>query len=170
MIEVKLNWNEVNACASVGVLRFIAPIRQGQNNRYGAQNDWTNDINSCIAEMAVAKTTNQYWHGAPAQYEGSNRDQVQSKIKNDVGQNLEVRTSRTNKLIVRSGDNDENYYVFVTWPKWTKEGCSVTIAGGLRARDAKQDKYIETFGKNRPACFAVPLSNLIDAHTVLGVD
>lgn len=171
MITVQLNWNEVEIAADAGKLRFIAPIRQGQNNRYGARNDWTNDIHSCLAELAVAKATNQYWHAAPAQYDGSNLLQERSKIKNDVGEDLEVRTSRTNKLIVRSGDKDERLYVLVSWPKWTKDGCVLSILGGMRAWEAKKDKYVETFGRdNRPPCFAVPPSDLVAPESFLNID
>jgi hypothetical protein len=170
LINVSLSMNEVRIAAAVGVERYIRPIEQGQNNRYGAQNDWTNDINSCIAELAVAKATNQYWHAAPAQYEGSDRSQTRSKITNDVGVAMEVRTSRTGKLIVRSGDKDDRFYIFVTWPKWTKDGCSVSILGGLRAKDAKRDEFIETFGKSgRPPCYAVPADRLIPTDQLFGL-
>lgn len=158
MITVSLNWNEVEMAADVGKLRFIIPIRQENRNRYGATNSWDNDITSCIAEMAVAKYSNQYWHASPA---------IESKkITNDVGESLEVRTSRTNKLLVRSGDKDDRIYFGVSWPKWTKDGCSVNLLGGMLGKEAKQDKWLETFGNNRPPVFAVPPGMLIPPEEI----
>jgi hypothetical protein len=158
VIEVKLDWNEVRFAADAGMRRFITPIMQGNQNRYGAQNSWDNDISSCLSELAVAKYTGKYWHASPAVHSRN--------ITNDVGESLEVRCSRTGKLIIRSGDKAERMYILVLWPEWSKNGCTLKIVGGMKAQDARQDKWIDAPQGRTPAHF-VPASELIPAEQIL---
>jgi hypothetical protein len=157
-VTVGLNWNEVRNAANAGMERFIRPIQQGNKNQYGAKNSLDNDFAGCLAEMAVAKYLGKYWHASPA---------VDArKITNDVGDLLEVRCSRTGKLIIRDRDKAERMYVNVLWPEWTDQGCKMTIIGGMLANDARQDKWLDAPAGRPPAHF-VPQSALIPAEQIL---
>lgn len=143
---VRLAWFEVETCAHAGVRRRIESIRRGTKDAPGFNrtDKWDIDIAGACGEMAVAKVLDKYWDAA-----------VNTFHRGDVGK-LQVRTSRqeTPFLIVQKHNSDDDIFVLVqgTAPDYK-------VLGWLSGKQAKQKKYLRTFG-NRPPVFAVPPKNL----------
>lgn len=104
-------WEYEHAYA-VGIRRFTenwgkADASYYQNNN--KEEDRNAQAASAICELAVAKYTNQYWHGSV--WDGRKH----SKYKNmpDVGRNIEVRRVRTQSgPAVREKDLDRNLIIW----------------------------------------------------------
>ena len=83
---VCLTDHELGVAAVVGILRRLSAVDRGRPAAYGYSNrdPWTSDIESCRAEMAVAKYLNQYWHPLAGSLD---------TIVADVGTEIQVRST-----------------------------------------------------------------------------
>lgn len=141
--KVSLELNEVLMAATVGVMRRLASIKRNLKGTAGQPDDnrWQIDVEGACGEMAVAKALGIHWNGSINTF----------KRGGDVG-DLQVRASQkhNNCLIVRSGDRDEDVFIFVTGlaPEYL-------VHGWIVGKDAKQEKYLKA-PNGREAAFFVP--------------
>ena len=152
-MEVNLTFFEVYLAAQAGAMRRIEAIKKGRPDKYGEPSSplWDVDIESCCAEMAVAKTTGFYW--SPAVNDPKT-------LPGDVGP-IQVRSTsyKSGHLLLHKADDDAQIFVLAIGrsEKWN-------IAGWLHARDGKKKEYWredvrDSKGKVRPAFF-VPQTSL----------
>ena len=146
--EIKLTTADLYLAAQAGIMRRISAIKNKRQERYGtpAEDLWGNDIESCIAEMLVARAFNVNW----TPYADDPRT-----IKADVGENIQVRSTRRNDgcLLLHPHDKDDQLFVLVTG-----SGVNKTIKGCIKGADAKKPKYWRE-STGRP-CYFVPQSAL----------
>lgn len=106
-----------------------------------------NDINSCCAEMAVAKFYNLHWEAVV--------DNPSKDLMGDVGSVLEVRSTwrRSGRLILHRRDRDDFPFILAIGkgPHWI-------LAGWMWGEEGKKQKYWDG-GMPRP-CYAVPQQDL----------
>jgi len=126
-IFVSITDKECFDAAQVGLVRRIVSCNKGFADRKKQCNtNWEQDIEGAIGEMVLAKHLNIKWNKG-----------VNTFHDPDVG-SFQVRTTQylNGKLIVRAWDSDDDVYVLVvgTYPKYY-------ICGGIRGKDAKQDKW-----------------------------
>jgi hypothetical protein len=145
MIDVTLEPYEIALAADVGVRRQLAALEAHLPDAFGfAGAGWSEHVEGAGGELAFAKATKRYWNGS-----------VNTFKNGDVG-TVQVRTRRDPKydLLVRPGDSDDDAFVLVigTIPKF----C---VVGWLYGREAKQEKWLRTYG-NRPAAYFVPQAAL----------
>jgi len=144
MVQIEFTPSELEHAAFGGFRRRLDAIQRNGQPRYGLQADdpWGFDINSAIAEAAVARWLNLYWStgriGAP-----------------DVGTSVEVRSTHRldGCLLLHPPDRDDAPYVLVTGT-----GLTRNIIGWITGRHGKQQKWWRT-DTGRPAFF-VPQSAL----------
>lgn len=137
-MKVTLSPPEMIVAAQVGVMRRVKAITVNRKPRYGFdQEPWGSDIESCGAEMAVAKVVGSYW--SPDMVPGPG----------DVG-DIEVRSSPKPdaRLILHEQDSDEALFVLVT-------GClpEFEIVGAIVGAEGKKQSYWTDPGTGRPAFF-----------------
>jgi hypothetical protein len=144
MVEMKLSPVEMTFAAVVGAIRQIQALRDGLPDRHGCsgENGWTHHIEGALGEYVVAKALGITWTG----HAGVFHDVA------DVGIDVEVRTRSRHDydLIVREQDRPDRFYVLVTG-----RAPSFRIRGFIYGGEAKEPKWIKTYG-NRPPAFFVP--------------
>jgi len=143
MTDVLLTWGEVRLAALAGVDQVIYSRSRRARHAYGAANDdaWQISIQGQLAEYAVAKALDAFWHAAK---------DVGPRV-GDVGR-LEVRATlrQGGSLIVHESDPDEACFVLVTG-----DAPTLRLVGWLRGADAKQPRYWRTDVRH-PAFFVPP--------------
>ena len=149
--NVKLTYAEILEAAISGVMRQVENLKDQKRNAHGAKNNnaWDLHINGCIGERAVAKCLNLYWPGK-GDFRGLDVGGVQT--------GFDVRQSRHSNghLIVHKEDEDDRFIYFITG-----EFGEYVVHGGMKAGDAKQEKWwTEKANNGRPAYF-VPQDCLI---------
>lgn len=116
MILVELEPWEYEWASHVGARRFIENWEKADAAHYDRnrmEDDRTAQVAACVAELAVAKITNQYWSG---HVWAGNRHQ-ENKHLADVGHNIEVRRVRTSrKAAVRKRQLGKGLVLFVAQP------------------------------------------------------
>lgn len=155
-LKVQLTPFEVAMAAQVGCRRQIESLIKGLKPAYGASPEgaWSIHIEGACGEIAVAKAMGVYWDGS-----------VNTFGKPDiVGSSLQIRTrSKENyDLIVRTKDKDDEVMVLVTGIAPIFE-----IRGWMVARDAKQHRFLQTYG-GRDAAYFVPSKELKPIEELAG--
>jgi hypothetical protein len=156
-VRVTLEWYETELAIDVGVRRSVSSWKKNRKHSAGLKPTslFDLDVRGAAAECAVAKALGIYWDGSVDTF----------KTKADLGENIEIRSTKTNppKLIVRPNDGAEKIYVCVQ-DEWL-EGQRPTylIHGWMTGTEAMDDQYLTNFGrKDRPPCYGVPAENLHD--------
>jgi hypothetical protein len=111
-------------------------------------------VEGAAGELAVAKALNVEWDATVNTFKGVA----------DILADIEVRTrSRSDyDLIVRSDDDDNKTFVLVI-----RKGPKVfETIGWIKAKDAKQEQWVKTYG-SRPPAFFVPKSALHDMEKII---
>lgn len=144
---VVLDYWEILMGQTVGCHRRMESINRGETNKVQNKDfGWHTDIESTLAEIAVAKYLNIYWGG-----------HVNSFKAPDVGP-YQVRHTQHKKgrLIIRDNDPPEEIYVLVTGthPKYT-------IRGYMRGIDGMKPEYRDNpIKKPNAEAWCVPQSVL----------
>lgn len=131
-MDVTLTADEVISAASVGVFRRTMSMfgrRKPQHYRSPTNDEWSTEVESACAELAVAKALRKYWSGL---------ESVPGKASRyDVGV-LNVRHSAypTGHCILYPEDNDEDTIVLVTG-----RSPSFRLSGWIRALDGKSPEF-----------------------------
>lgn len=146
---VTLTWAECQAGITAGAMRRLRRIRAGAADRHGlvlTDNDWTNQIEACAAEIAVAKHLDTYW-----------ADSWQPDYDGDVGHGTQVRwTPRADgRLILHKSDPGEHLFYLVRGAIPTFD-----VVGFISGESGKIEKYWTDPGTGRPAYF-IPDTDLI---------
>lgn len=135
MIEVKLTPDELYQAAAVGAHRRITCIfnRHKQQHYDSPKGDeWATEIESCCAEIAVAKFLNKYWSGGV--FDGS-------RAEFDVdGRQVRHTPYHSGCLIIYPEDDPNSKYVLVTGkaPDYKVRGW---VIGGEVQRLGKEHEY-----------------------------
>lgn len=151
-MEVTLTPEEMLQASVTGARRRILALEQGRKDRYGWGNMdyWGIDIEGCLAELAAAKAMGLYWGGIS----DSARDE------GDIN-GIEVRSTKYKKgsLILHPDDPDERVFILVVGA-----APEYNVAGWIRAKHGKKDKWWQERQKGRP-CYFVPQDALKDVST-----
>jgi hypothetical protein len=118
-----------------GVLRRIHSIKDGlKSSHFGLPiekrgDTWGIEVESSLAEIAVAKALRMYWDGGTNTFK-----------RGDVG-NLQVRWTSypTGKLLVRQSDKDDEIFILVIG-----RTTDFNVTGWAYGKEAKQDKWKQT--------------------------
>jgi len=151
--EVELNEYAFRQAEFAGKLRRESAISKGRPEPRGTPPSdlLQNDIDSCCAEMAVAKFYNLHWEAVV--------DNPSKDLMGDVGSVLEVRSTslETGRLILHKPDKDDFPFVLAIG-----EGRRWKLAGWMWGRDGKMDKY---WNERMPRpCYTVPQRDLKDCR------
>ena len=148
-IKVTLTGFELFQAAMVGAKRYIESLRmdlpQRPGFRPGEVNRMDVDFEGACGELAVAKALGMYWGGTVNTFQSGG----------DLGNGIEVRTTRFHCLIIRPKDKDDVPYVLVKG-----QAPHYEIAGWMLGRDGKQEKYLKTFDPEKPPAYFVPRKDL----------
>ena len=119
---VRLEWYEVLGGSTIGLHRQIEAMRiHPQSERRYTADRWGRDVESALAEVAVAKSLGIYWNMS-----------VNTGKAPDVGRYQVRHTERQDgKLIIRPRDADDGIYILVTGqaPDYQIHGWIVGSAG-----------------------------------------
>ncbi|MGY3130081.1 hypothetical protein ACVWZM_000763 [Bradyrhizobium sp. USDA 4501] len=152
MIPVELSWSEVWFAINAGVMRRLNAVRNGRKELYQvhAAASWNEDINGCIAELALAKYLGVFWSGTVGRIDLP-----------DVGR-LEVRSKieTQHRLVVRKSDDDAKLCVSVLVGIPTCQLC-----GWMLAQDAKRSEWLLA-DPGKPDRFFVPNAELHPVETL----
>ena len=153
VVEIYLEKYELYIGAIVGIRRHISSINSKKMNAVGNPNfNWSIDIESSCAEMAVAKALGFYWDNSVGTYKEA-----------DIKPDIQVRQTEKEdgKLIVRPDDSDSDKYVLVTG-KWGK----FKIHGWLYGEEAKIERFIFKGYNGMPDAWFVPQQELRDLNEI----
>lgn len=152
MIPVELTWAELWLAINAGVLRRLNGVRYRREEPYGARPTaaWNDDINGCIAELALAKYLGIFWSGTVGRLDLPDVGTLQVRSKVEVQHRL---------VVLRSDDDDKPFVsVLVTVPV-----CH--LCGWMFAKDAKKDGWLLP-DPPKPDRFFVPNDALQPIHTL----
>jgi hypothetical protein len=158
MKKIILSWQEFEVVSGVGVRQCFSSWKKGSRDAHGfnAHSLFDHTITALGAEFAVAKSLNKLWSGNYDQY----------KKLADVGENIEVRHTRSNppKLILRPNSDEkmnQRHFFLVTSDIKAGEYPCYYIHGHIKGEDGMKDEYLNDLGyPDRPKCWAIPTSEL----------
>lgn len=150
MIEVKLTWAECDLAALAGAKRRLLALHDRRGAAYGFKetDTWGSDIESCAAELAVARYLGLYWT-AWARRPGD--------VKADVGEDVQVRRRGQPgwDLLLHEADHDEHRFVLVTG-----QMPDFALHGWIFGAEGKVPEFWgDPYSTGRP-CFWVPQAAL----------
>ena len=145
-MKIILSSAEIMIASQVGIMRQIEDIKANKKSFSGEKPElaWQRHIEGALTECAMAKYLNVYWS-------------KQSWLHPDVG-NIDVRSTHWEHGYLRiepKDNNDRKFYLL------TGLNGTYTMRGWIYAKDAKQDKYLKTYDKEREMKYFVPQSDLI---------
>src|SRR4029453_15200055 len=149
VIEIELTFLEVGQAAYVGVQRHLRSLAKNRRQANGLMQEhtepWSIDIEGAAAELAVARTVNQFWSASSEAFGPA-----------DVGGRIQVRwaDSDAKRLIVHESDPDDHVFVFVVG----RAPC-YRVMGWIIGKDAKRPEWFGT-PNSRPPCYWVPIEHL----------
>ena len=140
-----------------GATRRLSALYRGRNDVEGLcpeADRWDLDIESAMAEMAVAKAFNLYWRG------------VSGVAAIDVGE-YQVRSTyhQDGCLRLTDHDRDEEKFVLVV-----TDCPNFRIVGWIKAGDGKKPKYFLKKRPDRPPVYWVPQKDLLPLETLENVN
>ena len=152
MIEITLTKWECAQAAIVGVLRQTEAIGRNLKSKLPSSNPFQIHCEGACGEMAASKAIDRYWSGSVNTF----------KNGGDIGEKVQVRTASKpdGKLVVRSDDRDDDYFILVTG-----QAPTYYVHGWLLGKDAKKAKYLDNPAGRGEAWF-VPQSDLRPLDTL----
>ena len=149
MISVSLNYWECVTAANVALNRKLASrFKKLKQRTFGkkGRDDWKDDIEGAMAEMAFCKHFGMYWDGSVNTF----------KMPDVPNTNIQIRSTDRNlgRLIIREGDPANDLYILVVGliPNYK-------IIGGLFAHQGKLDEFIDN-PNNQSPCWMIPQDKL----------
>ncbi len=146
VIKITLTEDEMYLAVSVGTRRQLHSLFHAGDKPHfvPAMGEWEKAIQSCGAELAVAKHLGLYWDGV-------------TMFSGDDIKNIGVRWSTTNSLYIYKKDDPESKYILVqgTGPNYLIQGWCPGVSA---------DKRGTWNDKLRMACWDVPIGNLRDLN------
>lgn len=148
--------DEWKLCCQVGIDRAVSAIKKNLKDSVNRKKTWLDDLSyhimGTVGELAASKVIGVQWTGSV--------DTFKSESDFPGGVEIRFRSNPEHDLIVRE-DRDDSRMVLV---RGLPPGV-VEVAGWILARDAKQEKWKQTYGNLRPAFF-VPASELNPMETL----
>ena len=156
MINVSLNYWECFTAASVALNRKLeSKFKNLKNSTFGKQNkdEWKNDIEGALTEMAFCKAFGMYWDGSVNTFKNPDVPDTPIQIRG-----TEYNTGR---LIIRENDPVNDLYILVVGsiPNYK-------IVGGLFGHQGRMDKFIED-PNNQGRCWMIPQQQLLPVENFL---
>lgn len=142
---IKLTSMEMMIASSLGTARHMQSLTRTPRHEQPKDDSLNAHIFGAMGEMAAAKAMGIY----PGFTVNTFGDAP------DMGDDIQVRTSKTNRLIVREHDNDDQKFVLVTG-----NAPEMDVIGWVYGREAKHDKWFTDNGNGRPPAWFVPASEL----------
>lgn len=155
-IPVELSWPELLLAVNAGVMRRLNAVRNGRKEEYGRHPaaSWNEDINGCIAELALAKYLGIFWSGTVGRLDLPDVGTLQVRSKTEVG----------HRLVIRRSDKDAEPFVSVL------VGIPVChLCGWLFAKDAKRETWLLP-DPDKPDRFFVPNGELQPIEALLDAE
>jgi len=144
-MKIELSPAEIMIASQVGIMRQVEDIKAKKKSFSGEKLElaWQRHIEGALTECAMAKYLNVYWS-------------KQAWPNPDVG-NIDVRSTHWEfaDLRIEPKDPDNRKFYLLTGLNGT-----YTIRGWIYAKDAKQDKYLKTYDKEREMKYFVPQTDL----------
>jgi hypothetical protein len=156
-VRITLTEGELIQAGMMGVMRRVSAIVEARREPWGAApgERWGNDIESCCAELAVAKAVDGYWHAL---------SRHPSELEGDVGRRQVRWTHHANGgLIVHPEDKDHAPFFLVTGLAPTLD-----ILGWMMGYEAKNAAWWNETQLDRPA-YLVPARVLAPVVVAAGV-
>jgi hypothetical protein len=144
-MKIELSPAEIMIASQVGIMRQIEDIKAKKKPFSGEKPEfaWQRHIEGALTECAMAKYLNVYWS-------------KQVWPNPDVG-DIDVRSTHWEHGDLRIEPKDPNNRKFYLL---TGLNGTYIIRGWIYAKDAKQDKYLKTYDKEREKKYFVPQSDL----------
>jgi hypothetical protein len=146
-VQVELEWYELEAAAFTAVRRQVEWLKQGKRDRgrTGRQDglynqNWTESVIGVCGELAFAKARGLYFDHSVNTF----------KAPDVGGAQVRTRTKAEYELIVSPDAKDDEWYVLVVPVQLPRR---FRVVGTIRARDAKRDEWLQTYGGGPPAYF-----------------
>lgn len=115
-VFIELERWEYEHASNIGIRRFTEnwDARDAKHyDRTRMEDDRTAQVAAAICELAVAKHTNQYWHG----HVWRRSEHAQYRDMPDVGNNIEVKRIRTSSFVpVRTNGRGRNLVLWACKP------------------------------------------------------
>lgn len=142
---IELNDVDFKFAVKIGQKRQEEALAKNLPDKYGFDGiaGLAVHIEGAAGEMAVAQALNIPWDATINTF----------KSLPDLGANIEIRTRSKSEydLLVRPDDQDDKIFILVT----RKGAQKFDVIGWIKAKDAKQNQWLKTYG-NRPGAFFVP--------------
>lgn len=152
MIDVNLEWYELQMAWDVGLRRFIESERSGKKSRFNGTLNYTAHLEGAAAELAFAKATGRYWSGSVNTF----------KDGGDVGAiQVRMRMKHELPLYVRPTDRPDDIFVLVRG----NQG-SYRIVGWIMGAEAQNEDYKRKYTGWSPTYF-VPDTVLHDPKNLV---
>ena len=149
MINISLNYWECFTAGSVALNRKLeSRFKNLKSSTFGKQSkdEWKNDIEGALTEMAFCKAFGIYWDGSVNTFK--NPDVPDTPIQ------IRGTEYNTGKLIIRENDPSNDLYILVVGsiPNYR-------IIGGLFGHQGKVDDYVSN-PNNQGKCWMIPQEHL----------
>lgn len=152
---IELTNEEFAYAAQIGRTRQEEALRKNLPDKYGFDgvSGLAVHVEGSAGELAVAKALNIKWDATVNTF----------KSIADLVSNIEVRTRSKDyyDLLVRADDKDDSIFVLVIRQNPRK----FDVVGWIKAKTAKQEQWIKTYG-NRPPAYFVPKTSLSDIESL----
>ena len=156
MIKVSLNYWECFTGGSVALNRKLeSRFKNLKNSTFGkhSRDEWKNDIEGALCEMAFCKAFGMYWDGS-----------VNTFKNPDVpGTPIQIRGTEypNGNLIIRENDPDDDLYILVVG-----SSPNYKIIGGIYGHQGKVDEFINN-PNNQGSCWMIPQTRVFPIENIL---
>jgi len=159
MIEIVLNWNEVDLAARDAVVEYFQSRKQNLHHRPGfagrIDNFWTYAIEGHCGQIAVARHIDAYYLNRTGQF----------RAPDVAGVQVKTRLSHRYELRVRANDPDDLPYLLVT--RDLNDECAVyRLHGWLYGHEAKRPEWLNDPDGSGEKNFFVPQDALHPLETL----
>jgi hypothetical protein len=137
---VKLTTMEMLIATSLGTARHMQSVSRTPTRGQSKESSLDSHILGAMGEIAAAKAMGIYPGFTINNFDGP-----------DMGIDIQVRTSRRDKLIIAPHDKADQKYVLVTG-----NAPNMNVVGWIWGNDAKDDIWMFDPHNNRPPAYFVP--------------
>jgi len=142
---IELTPTEVALAAQIGSRRFIESTFSGRKQYVGDSDGWNNNIEGCLAEVALAKHLNAWFD--PNLMKFGEADVLDWHVRSTHYEN--------GHLYIAQHEMEGKYILMIgKFNKWR-------VAGWIDATDARQPEYLRTMRDDRKVeCYWIPQNKL----------
>tara|TARA_B110000305_G_scaffold43007_1_gene44994 strand:+ start:60 stop:548 length:489 start_codon:yes stop_codon:yes gene_type:complete len=154
-MKIKLEPFEVQMAADVATRRFVENLKMGKSFSYGYQGSEDKTlalgIMGCCAEVAFAKSQNQYFNG-------SYSDKYSRYTDTDMQKGIEIRSQKrkpNNFLLIRPNEKKAKYVLVID-----EGGFEFSLIGWYSFIMEEPDRLTNFGYPNRPPAYKVDIKEL----------